>query len=380
MDSNVSIVRCSDYEEKIVEDSIRRSLELIGGLEQVVSAGNRVLLKVNLLSPTEPDLAVTTHPVIVKAVVKLVRETGGVPFIADAPGYMFAGGKGRALRKSGISEIAEELDVEACQFEGVEKPFINTHVEDAVWLNEIMAARLALEADVIINLPKLKTHSNTWYTGAIKNMFGAVAASTRKEAHNLGELEKFAGAVLDIYSTMVPHLAVMDAIIGMEGEGPRHGKPRHTGLILASRDSVALDAVASRIIGFEPDEILMVRQAVSRGLGDGDLGNIEVKGEQIADVSIDYDKPSGRQVNIHPLMMRLGSRLIKVQPRLRKDICTECKICAESCPADAITMNPYPDIDRSICVECFCCNEMCPEGAMEVRKNWLARMIGRGKD
>ncbi len=174
---------------------------------------------------------------------------------------------------------------------------------------------------------------------------------------------------------MKPGLAVMDAVVGMEGEGPQHGNPRHTGLILASRDSVALDSVASTLIGFNRMEVLTVRNAAERGLGTGDLREIEVLGERIEDVAVNYQKPSGRQINIHPILMRLGHRFVKVQPQLVKDVCTQCEICADSCPADAISMEPWPLIDRSACIECFCCNEMCPTGAMEIKKNWLARRI-----
>jgi ferredoxin len=169
----------------------------------------------------------------------------------------------------------------------------------------------------------------------------------------------------------------MDAVVGMEGEGPRHGRPRQTGLIIASRDSVALDSVASRLIGFDPLEIYTIRKAGARGLGEGDLKQIEVRGEQLGSAAVDYEKPSGRQMNIHPLLMRVGSHFVKVEPRLNKSTCTQCKICMKSCPADAITMNPYPEIDRSACIQCFCCNEMCPEGAMEIRKSWLAQRFDR---
>ncbi|HDY69831.1 MAG TPA: DUF362 domain-containing protein [Actinobacteria bacterium] len=356
---------------------MRRSLELVGGMSALIRPGDRVLLKVNLLAPAGPDEAVTTHPAVVRAVTRLVLEAGGFPTIADAPGFLFAGGKSRALRQSGIKAAADDMGVTAVQFESVEKPFVMTPVPDGVWLSQILAARLALETDVIITLPKLKTHSSTWYTGAVKNMFGATATRTRKYAHNLGEHEKFAAAIVDIYSVLKPRLAVMDAVVGMEGEGPRHGNPRHAGLIMASRDSVALDAVAAGIIGFGPGEVLTVVNAAERGLGMGDTGCIEVVGERAADVAVDFEKPSGRQVDIHPLLMRLGNRLVKVEPHLVRDACTRCQICMKSCPADAIAMDPYPRIDRSLCIQCFCCNEMCPEGAMEIRKNWLARRLVR---
>ncbi|MHB0914881.1 MAG: DUF362 domain-containing protein [Thermoleophilia bacterium] len=377
MSSQVSIIKCADYDEEAVEDAIRNSLELIGGIGQVVTPGDTVLLKVNLLSPSTPDEAVTTHPSVVKAMIRLVVESGGQPVVADAPGYMFAVGEGEALRKSGIMAVAEAMGVRAIQFENVDNPFVKVAVPDAAWIHEIMASRLALEADVIINLPKLKTHSQTWYTGAVKNMFGCVDSATRKKAHNLGEYSRFSGALVDIYSALKPQLAIMDAVVGMEGEGPQQGKPKQTGLILASQDSVAIDAVAAAIVGFGSSEILAVMKASGRGLGSGDLDQIEVLGERIDDVAVDYEKPSGRMIGVHPLLLKLAGRYIKVLPHVREDNCTQCEICAESCPADAITMGPYPVIDRETCIECFCCSEMCPESAMVVRKSLLARLLTR---
>ncbi len=375
--SRVSIVRCGDYGREAVDAAVLQSLESTGGIGGVVRPGDSVLLKVNLLSPTGPEAAVTTHPAVVRAVAGAVLEAGGQPIIADAPGYLYAGGKSKALRKSGILEAAEQLGIRAVQFENMERPFIRTEVPGAEWMHEVMAARLALESDVIISLPKLKTHSGTWYTGAIKNMFGCVATRSRKQAHNLGVHEKFAGAVVDIFSAVKPALAVMDAVVGMEGEGPQHGRPRHTGLIMASRDCVALDSVASTLIGFNPLEILTVRNAAARGLGEGELDAIDIAGERLDDVSVDYEKPSGRQIDIHPWLMRVGSRFVKVEPSLVREECTRCEICMKSCPADAITMEPYPVIDRKACIECYCCSEMCPEGAMVVRKSRLARRLIR---
>ncbi len=369
----VAIAICRDYDDDRVLQAVRKAADLIGGIDDVIRPGDKVLLKANLLAPADPDEAVTTHPAVVRAVIELVKETGGIPVVADSPGYTFAGGRCKALTECGLKAVADELEVESLQFEALENGFEETAVPDGVYLKTVYAARLALEADVIITLPKLKTHASTWYTGAVKNMFGAVASHTRKEAHKLATYERFGGSIVDIYSVFRPQLAFMDAIVGMEGEGPHHGSPRELGLILASKDPVALDAVASKAIGFDPMEIFTTRDASRRGLGQGDLDRIDVRGGRIADVAVDYDKPSGRRVNMHPLVMKVGYRLMTVEPDCVRDMCDRCAICAKSCPVGAIAMSPYPVIDRANCIECYCCNEMCPTGAMEIRKNWLAR-------
>jgi len=375
MKTGVSVVKCESYKEPEVEKAVQESLNLIGGLSNIIKPGNIVLLKINLLAPSELKRAVITHPSIVKAMIKEVQNVGGRPIVADTPGFVFAGDKNGTMIKSGIKKIADDLGVEALQFETMDTAFIETEVPNGVWLKTIYAARLALEADVIISLPKLKTHSNTWYTGAIKNMFGATATRTRKLAHCVGTYEKFSGAIVDIYSVLKPQISIMDAVIGMEGEGPRYGNPKHVGLILASYDSAALDAVASKIIGYDPVEIYTTKLATERGLGNGDLDKIEILGEKIENVSLNFQKPSGRRINLPSFLAKLGNRFLKVEPWLIQDNCEKCAICAKSCPVDAIKMDPYPVIDRDGCIECYCCNELCPEAAMEIRKNWLAKLM-----
>lgn len=375
IDTKVSIIKCKNYDEKNVMSAIQKALELIGGLKEIIKPNDKVLLKVNLLAPTTPEMAVTTHPIIVKSMIELVREVGGIPIVADSPGFLFAGDKNEAIIKSGIKEVADVLGVEALQFETIERPFIEIDVLDGVWLNTIYAARLALEADVIISLPKLKTHGLTLYTGAVKNMFGAVASKTRKIAHNLAKSEKFSNALIDIYSSVKPNLAVMDAVVGMEGEGPRHGNPKQIGLIFASYDSVALDAVASKTIGYEPMDILTTKLATERGLGSGVLNKIKILGEKINDVFVDFEKAKGREANLPAILIRFFSGLVKVEPRLNEKMCKKCGICFKSCPADAIKLDPYPVINRKLCIQCYCCNELCPEGAMEIRRSWLARRL-----
>ncbi|MDO8736260.1 MAG: DUF362 domain-containing protein, partial [Thermoleophilia bacterium] len=341
----------------------------------IIKPGDRVLLKANLLAPSDPADSVTTHPAVVRAVIEAVKESGGIPIVADSPGYFYAGGKCRALTVCGLKDVADELGVESLQFEAMENPFVKTPVPSGRYLDHIYAARLALECDVIVTLPKLKTHASTWYTGAVKNMFGAVATRTRKYAHTLATYERFSASIIDIYSILRPQLAIMDAVIGMEGEGPRHGSPKQAGLILASKDPVALDAVASSVIGFDPMEILTTRNATERGLGNGNLEAIEVLGERLDSVTVDFRKPSGRRINMSPFIMKFASRMLKVQPECVQETCDKCSICAKCCPVQAIEMVPYPRIDRDKCIECFCCNEMCPTGAMEIRKSWLARRI-----
>lgn len=373
--ATVAIERSDDYQQDKVSAAVRAAVAGAGGLDGIIRPGDRVLLKANLLAPVPPEEAVTTHPAVIKAVITLVREAGGVPFVADSPGFLFVGGDDSALEVSGVKAACDAMDVDSCQFEHVERPYVDTAVPGGELLQRVYAARLALEADVIITLPKLKTHANTMYTGAVKNMFGAVATRTRKKAHRAGSYERFSAAVVDIYSVFRPRFAIMDAVVGMEGSGPRHGEPKPVGLVLASSDPVAIDAVATAIAGFKPGEVATTRIAAARGLGTGDLAAIATTGVSLGDAAAPFLKPGSLKRNLPAFLFAVADRLTRVQPFVAESICTQCEQCREACPVAAISMGPYPAIDRERCIECYCCNELCPTGAMALKRSWLAKRL-----
>ena len=370
--SQVSLVKCADYEEERVNCAVARSIELIGGMNQYVKPGDKVLLKVNLLAAGE---GVYTHPSVVKAVIGLVKDVGGVPIVSDTPGILHAGkGAVNAITDSGLKAVAEEAGVEAFQLET--RGFVEVLVPGGKKLKSIYVAKTALEADVIISMSKLKTHGLTMFTGAVKNMFGVVPPRTRMIAHALGRCEDFSEALVDIYSVVKPGRVIMDGVIGMEGNGPRHGNLKPVGVIMASGDGVALDAVASRVIGFEPMEIHTTRAATNRGLGNGDLNRIKVMGEKISDVETTFKKPSSWQRNIPPRIMSFISRLIYIRLQANIEKCIQCGICEKNCPVGAMHLTPYPTVDTEKCIQCYCCHELCPEGAIIMNRSWLARRIG----
>jgi uncharacterized protein (DUF362 family)/NAD-dependent dihydropyrimidine dehydrogenase PreA subunit len=338
---------------------------------QYVKSGNQVLLKVNLLSAGE---GVHTHPSVARAVIKLVKEAGGVPIVADTPGVVHGGNEVvTAMTDSGLQALAEEAGVEAFQFEV--KGFVEVPVPRGKKLSSIYAAKTALEADIVISLPKLKTHGLTLFTGAVKNMFGVVPPRTRSEAHALGRCEDFSEALVDIYSVVRPRLSIMDGIVGMEGEGPAHGELRPVGVILASDDGVALDAVASRVAGFEPIKIHTTRLATERGLGNGDLSLIKVLGEKVEDVAVTFKRPPSWQSNIPSWLFGFMNRFLYVLPQVDVERCVQCGVCEASCPVGALRLNPYPTFDREMCIECYCCHELCPEGAIILERSWLSRVM-----
>ena len=243
----VAIVDCPGYETNLVSQKVKESLELIGGLEQFIKPGMKVLLKPNFLSAKEPERAITTHPEVAAAVAREVRKLGAEVKIGDSPGGAKRGIK-RVWQNTGFLDMCQRESIELISFEaaGVEKFETNGRT--------YYLAKPAIEADFIINLPKLKTHVLTLMTGAVKNMFGLIPGFRKANYHKQFPKPKdFAQVIVDILSLCPPGLTIMDAIVSMEGEGPSSGQPYKTNLIITSADPVAVDAVAAEIIGLKPE-------------------------------------------------------------------------------------------------------------------------------
>lgn len=384
--AKVSIVKCPSYEQEKVNDAVRQSLDLIGGIRNFVSTGQKVLLKVNALTMKPPEAAVTTHPAVIKAVVSEVLRAGGVPLVGDSSGGMVAGQAPtrQTFQVTGIARAAEESGAELVNFDisGVEA------VQSDGPIPALHIARPALEADVVISLPKLKTHSATVFTGAIKNMYGCVPGHRKAEYHRMApKLKDFGEVLVDIFGAVKPALAIMDGIIGMEGNGPSAGNPRHIGLVLTSADCVALDAAASLVIGLDPLRVHTTAIAHGRGLGDGDQAHLELLGELLEHVAVkDYDLPSNAMLETMPgFLIRSMLGMLKARPEINKNACAGCRFCVESCPVQAMDMKgKVPLIDYQKCISCLCCQELCPQKAVEMKQvhpigRALAGMIGHHK-
>jgi len=274
--SLVSLVRCNDYQPQRVYDSVKKTIHLIGGIEKLIKPSNRVLLKINLLSTSSPERAIITHPSLVRAMVRLLKKSGAIVWVGDAAS---TGGMGSDLRRGnafdvgGIREVVEKEGGQIVNFN--HHGYRRIQVPGAKRLTEINLAEPVLEADVVISLPKLKTHELTFLTGAVKNFFGCVPSGDRFRAHRLSKEREFAEAVVDIYSVCRPKLAVMDAVVAMEGEGPSAGDPTNVGVLLASFDCVSLDVVASQLTSFRPEEILTSVDAIERGIGPESLEEVK---------------------------------------------------------------------------------------------------------
>ena len=373
--ARVSVVRCDSYNH--AEDRIKKAIDLIGGIHNFVKPKDRVLLKVNLLLAKPPSTAITTHPKMVEAVINIVKKAGAEVWVGDS-----SGGKGltsKALIATGVQGAAEELGAKVMDFD---KIGVNTlSIPDGKVLKEIQIAKPITDADVVISIPKMKTHALTLYTGCIKNMFGAVPGGNKSLIHSItgSDAEEFAQALVDIYSVLPVHLNLLDGIVGMEGLGPNMGKPINSRVVLASRNGIALDAVASTIMGFSPSDIPMLRIAQERGLGTIDTNKITVLGEKIEDVKIDFKKPFRIYKGLMFLPSFVRNAFVET-PRLpfpNKKKCTKCKICEENCPTQAIKVTDGPNFDHDKCIRCYVCHELCPDKGIRLKKSLLHRNLYR---
>ena len=365
--ARVHISRVKQY----AVDKIRRELEdglsAIGGLP--VKNGDRVILKPNLLAPKTPDKGVTTHPAVVQAVVELVLDSGGIPVIGDSPGVGFSSS---VWQPTGLYEISRKYGLKLVDFTSART------IESEVRGNVYYLAEYPLECDLLINLPKLKTHSLTLFTGAVKNMYGCMPGFQKSNWHRRApKPDQFSQVVVDIYSRFRPRINIMDGILAMEGEGPSNGKPRKVGLIFVSNDAPALDKVASSIIGFQPEEILTTVYADARGLSLG-IDEIALSGVDPASVAVPgFELPSDRYLRMIPrLAHSVLGRFIWSRPEVDREKCDACYQCVEYCPAKAMSINSGPPvIDHKTCIECYCCDEVCPQGAIKKKMSWLAKRL-----
>ncbi len=370
--SIVSIVRCQDYEQSQVDAAIDQSLENIGGLDQFIKKGMQVHVKPNLLTAKSPDKAATTHPMVVQSIVKRVMKMGGIVTIGDSPA-----GISRPIEEywqvTGMEQVARETGARLVKLEkkGV--------VERSVNGKSYFIASAIADADVVINVCKLKTHNLTLYTGAIKNMFGAIPGFKKSEYHKQApKVEGFSEIIVDVFSAVRPQLSIMDAVEMMEGSGPSAGKPKHLGLILASQDAVALDAVAAKIIGFEDGEILTTEKAYQRGLGEKSIEKIAIRGETLAALhGIQIEQPTNSYLRFVPTsVVKVMGKLIWVRPKPDADRCQRCGACIATCPTQAMSPEKgFPIIDYHKCISCFCCNEVCPHDAIDQDMSWLTKLF-----
>jgi len=382
----VCIARCNNYELENIEKAVRSILEPLGGMKAFVREGNNVLVKPNMLRGAKPEEALTTHPAIVEAVVKMVGECGGKAVIADSPGsgYPYISTVlALSYKKCGFEDVANRHGIKCNTDTSVE----SVTLDDSLLVKRIDLIKPAIDADVVINLPKAKTHTYTYLTGAVKNLFGLVPGFQKPGFHGkLREPRNFSRMLLDIINFIKPAVSIMDAVVGMEGDGPAMGDPRKIGALIAGVDPTSIDIVISTIMGIDPLDVPTIYAAVDGNLSSGKLGDIEIAGDSVESLKIkDFKVPltisqgDGFDAILSPfqsIFRGYFTEMFTVKPAIIKKKCVGCGACRNACPEEAITIkNKIAKIDYKKCIRCYCCHEMCPHHAITLKQSFLNRLI-----
>lgn len=375
----VAVVRCASYESGALSSAVLRSLELAGGWRFFPKPGGKVFVKVNHLSPhAPPERAVCTHPMFVREVLRVLLERDFRVTVGDDVNF----GRGDEFRTTGFRQMCAELRVPLVNLR--ESGFAEVPLRGEL-LTSVFIARPVLEADLVLNLPKLKTHSFTIFTGAVKNMYGVVPCGQRLEGHRrFPGRDSFSRMLVDIFSAVRRQFTLMDAVVGMDGEGPSAGYPKKVGLIISGADGVAVDAVASRATGHDPLQVPTTTRAQARGLGVGDLRSIEVVGEKMEDVEVKDFRRSWAATGLFSrrlpsaLYAYVNGRLV-LTPEVVPDKCSGCLDCLRICPAGTIGLvRQKARIDEAGCIHCLCCHEVCLQRSIRLKQRPLGRLLRSG--
>ncbi|MFC1978657.1 DUF362 domain-containing protein [Chloroflexota bacterium] len=375
--TKLSITTAHSYEYDEVHAAVGKGLDLIGGLSNFVPQESKVLLKINHLSPPSPaEKGIVTHPLFTQAVIALLKELTGDITVADD----IDSGEQDGFEVSGYRQMCQEMKVKLLNLR--EEGFVQKKCGGYI-LQQTYISKAVLDADVIINLPKMKTHSLVVFTGAVKNLYGILPGGIRHKYHAAHAAKwDFSQMLVDAYTMAIPNLNIMDGIVAMEGAGPAGGTLRNVGVVLACADAVALDGVASQIIGLKPTDVRTTDYAAQRGIGAVAPQYIEVVGDTIDGVKVvDFKHPAGTSSALVGKAPRFLSdfvidNFVDARPMVVKSNCTGCGECEKVCPVQAVTMiNEVAQVNDDICIKCMCCHEVCRYDAIVPRKAFAGRML-----
>ncbi|HSL85655.1 MAG TPA: DUF362 domain-containing protein [Bacteroidales bacterium] len=365
MNSKVAVRECSAYNADLIQEIIADIYTTCGGPPV---SGKRVLLKPNLLLDENPEKCITTHPAVIEAMVRFLQNNGATVMIGDSPSIHI-----RTLRpvRSGLADVCERTGAEWVDF--LKRPsslkLRSGTVRIAAAINEV---------DLIISLPKLKNHELVYFTGALKNTMGLIPGFTKAAQHALyQDRDRFSSFLINLNDAIPVHFVLMDGIKAMQGKGPAQGFPADTGVLLGSVNPLALDIIASTIVGYDPIAIPTNEIALARGHWLNSQDEIIYDGPDLESlIRKDFIRiPADNFRNIAVKFIRnrlLSVRRLQRRPVFLHDKCIGCRDCIRICPKNAIDMHPVKKnhvvLTDSKCIRCFCCAEVCTSKAIDVRR------------
>lgn len=378
--SKVALIRCTSYDYEKVKIAVTRGMELIGGIDQFVKSGEKILLKPNLLSADPPEKCVTTHPAIFKAVAEVCQKAGADLSFGDSPAFQSTK---TAAKKAGILSVAEELGVKMMDFGvGEEISF-----PEGMQNKKFTIAQAIRQNDGMISIPKLKTHGFAKMTGAVKCQFGCIPGTLKGEFHvKLPDINNFSKMLVDLNLLVKPRLFIMDGIIGMDGNGPRGGQPKAMNIILFSADPIALDATVCRMVKLAPEYVPTIKFGQEAGLGTYQEDQIELVGDNINDFfNESFDVPREPLNPYKPgRVIGFARNLLVPKPVIDPIKCKKCGVCVQICPVQPKAVNWHdgnkakaPTHVYKSCIRCYCCQELCPESAIKLKIPLIRKIFGK---
>ena len=371
MSQRVWLSRCGGYAPEELLRQVEEAFTALGVWEEL-KPGMQVVIKPNLVMSSKPEAAIATHPALVAAVGRCVQKAGGEVIIAESPGGPYTPAAMKAVfRGCGYADMAKEWGFTLyteCKSREVSLP-------GAVRCRQLSVVEPFLTRDYLIDLAKLKTHSMVGFSGAVKNLFGAVPGLQKPELHcRFPEKQPFSEMLVDLCDFLKPDLCFLDGVLAMEGNGPTGGSPRKAGVLGASKSPYALDVCGAALIGLEPESVLMLKEAHRRGLGPISPKECQLLKEQVETLAQpDFVKAKASSTDFLdrvPAFLRpAAKRLATPAPKIRRKECVGCGKCAESCPQHTIAIREGKAvIDYKQCIRCFCCHEMCPKHVIDIRR------------
>jgi uncharacterized protein (DUF362 family)/NAD-dependent dihydropyrimidine dehydrogenase PreA subunit len=351
------MIQPATYEN--VREAVDRAFELF----PMELRGKSVLIKPNVLRGSEAREGIVTNPAVLRAVVEKVETMEPASLVVgDNPGLFSYGANEESFETTGLME-ASGGHYRNIGNDSVKRDF------NPDFLAAVSVSRAVLDADVFISLPKFKTHGLTVMTGAIKNSYGILPGAQKAMLHRAaGSPEGFHEVIVDVFRLRVPDFFLVDAIVGMEGNGPASPDLRDIGLILASDDAMALDTVIATMMGLEPSRLRFLQKAKEAGLGDHDLDKIEIIGKLNRIPDFKVPPLGGEAIHRSKALQELLVDRTRLRPKADPEWCTGCGTCIDQCPGAALTMkDDIPVVDADSCITCFCCQEVCPEKAITLQ-------------
>jgi uncharacterized protein (DUF362 family) len=268
----VTLTRCGDYNRKAVAEAIEKHFNLLGGLEKFVKPGDSVLLKPNFIAPRSRRHATQTDPAVILETACLLKDFGARPFVADSPAWSDTYACVKALK---LDEPLKELAIPVKQLDKPKKCRVGAK------RTRVGISSIALDADVIINLPKFKSHQQLVATFAVKNMFGCVSGKKKALWHFTkgGNQQDFCKLLIDIYRYLNPALTIIDAVTAMDGPGPIRGRARPLGWLIGGTDPIACETICAKLVNIVPEDIPIIKTAKQIGFGCSDPAKIQIAGD-----------------------------------------------------------------------------------------------------